>query len=374
MQITPMNKMTYTSSQFMTYLFTAIIGLSFLDTMIPGIRYIKYMLPFIAIFIYFFGQKRTYIFKSNNLNFALLFYLVWGGVGLIISKNFNFVHGTKDLFFVASYLIPVWLYVSKTVNLVVVFYIFSLCFLLSTLGMEFGNFSLVDSTAPFESSASFVFGVFCLFFSIEKKYKEGAIALLLMFLTLKRIALLALVLCQLVWILPLIFQKKVLSRGFFLCINSFFVLIIFLLGIGWGEELIRDLTGKSVNFFTLGRFNMYLGVVDDIVRSPFNLLLGNGAGSSYPLTILNTTDLKSFNNLHSDSLKIFYEHGVLFFVAFFLLASKLRNIKSKIILLYLCVLFITDNVLIYMAVMFFVLSIIAYYESCSLDQDDMTPT
>jgi hypothetical protein len=340
--------------------------------MIPGIQYVKYILPLIAIFVYFIGQRKNYLIKPNNLNLAISLYVIWGVLGFVFSHNFHLVYGFKDLYFVAAYLIPVCLYVDNKINLNYVFYIYSAFFLLSTLGMKADEFSLEDSTAPFEGSASFVFGMFALYFSMEKKYKLMIISALLMFLTLKRIALLALCLSQLVWLIPLLWQRKILNRVFFLLINIVFVSLIIILGVGWADELILDITGKSVNFFTLGRFNIYMGVVDNIASEPLNLIIGNGAGSSYPLTILNTTDTLSFNNLHSDSLKLLYEHGLLFFILFFLLASNLKNSKSKIILLYNCILFITDNVLIYVSVMFFSLTIIACYESSFLSNEEQS--
>jgi hypothetical protein len=358
-----MTKMTLNSSQLVAYIFTIIIGVSLLSTIIPGIQYFKYALPLVAIFIYFIIEKKSYLVRPNNLNLALLLYIIWGALGFIVSDSPHLIYGSKDLFFVTAYLIPFCLYTNKDTDLVIVFYIYSAFFLLSTLGMDAATFSLADSTAPFEGAACFVFGMFALYFSMEKKYKEMAFTMILMLLTMKRIALLAFLLCQLVWLAPLLLQKKVLNRIFFLLVNSIFVCLIILIGGGWVDDLILEITGKGVNFFTLGRFNIYMGVVDEIIRSPLNLIIGNGVGSSYPLTIINTTDLLSFNNLHSDSLKLFYEHGIIFFTLFFLLASKLQNIKSKIILLYVCILFITDNVLIYVSVMFFTLLIISFYEA-----------
>ncbi len=358
------------SSQLMVYVFTCIIGISLLSTLVPGMQYIKYMLPFLAIFVYFIVEKKHRFIMPNSLNLALLAYLIWGGIGIAISPSFHWVYGSKDLFFVTAYLIPACLYTSKGIKVVIVFYIYTLFFLISTLGIESAGFSLADSIAPFEGSASFVFGMFALYFSMERKYKAMVVAIILLFLTLKRIALLAFLICQLLWLLPLIMQKKLLTRSIFLFINLFFVSLIILLGVGWADDLILEITGKGVNFFTLGRFNMYMGVVDEIIRVPMNLIIGNGSGASYPLTIINTTDLLSFNNLHSDSLKILYEHGILFFIFFFLLAAKLKNIKSKIVLLYVCILFITDNVLIYVSVMFFTLTIISFYESSLRDAQD----
>jgi hypothetical protein len=354
---------SFNSSQLIVYLLSILVCISLVSTLIPGIQYIKYIIPFIAIFTYFIGEKKHYIHRPNNLNIALFFYLLWGLIGLVIPNNFNLVDGSKDLFFIAAYLIPVCLYIDKDLNINNIFYLFSVFFLISTLGMQASTFSLADSTAPFEGSECFVFGMFALYFLMERKYRLLIIAIFFVLLTLKRIALLAFILCLLVWLAPIILQKKVLNRAFFLLINSIFVTLIILLGVGWADELIFEVTGKSVNYFTLGRFNIYMGVVDDIITYPLNLILGNGAGSSYPLTVLNTTDLLDFNSLHSDSLKILYEHGVIFFIMFFWISAKLKNLKSKIVLLYICILFITDNVLIYVSVMFFTLTIINVYES-----------
>lgn len=354
-----------TTSPLMIYIFSVIIGISFLSTIFNELKYLKYLTPFIALFVYFLGQKNTYLRKTNNLNLALALYVLWGGLGFLIASDPHLQLGLKDLFFITSYLIPVCLYANRNVNLVFVFYIYSFCFLLSTLGMDAGGFSVTDSVAPFESSASFVFGLFALFFTMEKKYKELIFAIVLMFLTLKRIALLAYIVCGLLWLLPLILQKKLLTKMFFLCVNSFFVLFIILLAMGWTEQLIIEYTGRSVNYFTLGRFNHYLGVVEAIAIAPYHLLIGNGVGSTYPLAAKYAGYTSEVYNLHSDSLKIFFEHGVLFFILFFLVAAKLYNTKSKLILLYLSVLFITDNVLIYVGVMFFALVIVSYYE-CGL--------
>lgn len=344
-----------------TYFFCIAICISLLDTLIPGIRYIKYAIPGIAILL-IAGQLGTFSLKGKN-NFLLLFvlYAIWGLFSALFINLSLTPLGINDALFVLSYALPLYLFGNGKVDLYKVFFLYSVFFLLSTLGMEMKGFSIALSEAPFESGACFAFGAFFLYFCFEKKLWYAVFSLILIVLTLKRIAFLAIVICIVLYLFPRITSRLFLSKYSYVIFSSLWIVIVFTLVTGLFDYLILDLTGINVHHFTMGRFSLYFGVVEESIVNPFSLILGNGIGDAYALA-LRHFEAEGNVNLHSDTLKIFYENGAIFFTLFFLSFGFVRNFNSRILLFYICFVFFTDNILIYQSVMFFVLLIVLQIE------------
>lgn len=334
-----------------------ILSLSMIDTLISGFRYIKYSIPLIFFFILLLQIKKVSIKSLHPVLSAFSVYAIWGVFISFMYTGSIAPLGVNDFVFIMSYIIPLGFFFSSKISIENVFKVFSASFLVSCFGIPYQEFSLEYSSAPFESSASFVFGAFALYFLFGRKFLYLAAALFLMFLSLKRIAFLAFLICAAVYYSPILVKKIALSKFSFLLLNFFCAALILAVGFGVFDDIIIEMTGLNVHHFTMGRFSHYLGIVEELEHNPWSLIFGNGLGSAYAFAAIHMDTDGGVVNLHSDTLKILFETGVIVFFVFFILLGKAKKIKSRIILLYIMVLFFTDNVLIYLSTMFFILLI-----------------
>lgn len=327
--------------------------LSTFDHMIDGARYIKYTaLPIALLVLSIRKFKLPKEITEPETPFLLL--TAWAATTVIWG---NHLLGSKDVFFIASYIIPLILFQKKGISIEHSFIIYIIIFLTSTTSRELGSFSISDSTTLIEGSESFVFGAFALAFAMRKKHALTAVALLLLMLTLKRIALLGFLACIFLWMAPHSLKEILTNKKSILAFNITILASLLILATGSLDEIIFSITGKSASALTLGRTAFYAGVIQDMIQNPYNLIFGNGAGSAYEkaLTMYQGTALNP--NLHSDTLKILYEYGILFFLFFFYSIGACKEIASRIIMIYVCILLATDNVMIYSDVMFLIIYI-----------------
>lgn len=336
--------------------FTVLICISSLDGLFDGIRYLKYIVGPLAILMWASKGFKPPKHRATVV-YCFVFYIAWSIISTLWG---DLTQGGKDIVFIASYTMPLFLFYTKEIKIDSVFWIYVSFFFISTLGQEVGSFSIVESRAFLESANSFVFGAFLLAFIMRKKYPLAILALILMLITMKRIAILGVLLCLVIWCCPPKIRSALSSAPALLVFNFSAVLLVILLTSGMFNELIQDLSGKGVHELTLGRTFHYIGVVIDIFQNPQNLVFGNGTGSAYSKAILDLSNA-TIPNLHSDTLKIFYEGGVICFLLFFYFIGKSESVESRILTLYTAVLFITDNVLIYSGTMFFILLLIVMF-------------
>lgn len=132
-------------------------------------------------------------------------------------------------------------------------------------------------------------------------------------------------------------------------VNFIFVILLINLSQGVFNDDIRRLTGLSANHFFMGRVNVYSITLDKF--EPFTLL-GSGLGSTsyYLRTSLFAAD--TANLIHSDILKLFIETGMLLFTAYLFTLYNIakRSPNSIFILLYINILYLTGNTMIFVHV------------------------
>jgi hypothetical protein len=325
-----------------------------IDFAINGARYIKYSaLPITLLFwaTYRFTLPKSY----SGTDSALLILMCWMPVTLFWG---NYYLGAKDFLFIASYAIPFLLLKDYGLSIERTFYIYVAIFAASLPSRTFGEISIIDSKALAESSSSFIFGAFALAFLTKKKYVLVFIALVLLLISLKRIALLGYLICALLWFTPTKIRNVLFHPALILIFNIIVVLSIILVTANVFDEQIKNLTGKGLNEFTLGRIEMYSGILDDVMQNPLTLVFGNGAGSAYNKALIYYTGPATQPNLHSDTLKMMYEYGILLFIFFFYRIAYKKTASAQVVVIYMCILFSTDNVLIYADVMFILIYII----------------
>lgn len=317
-------------------------------------RYLTYTLPAFALIV-ILANRQIYIPELAKPYLILLI------SGLILSPNAN-SEGIKDLYLILAGLSVALVghsiyYTWRTLFLIcVVIYILS-------FGVDgfaaFRYFSLDFTTAnrSLASSFSFVFGVFAIWATHERKWQNVLFALLFTVLAAKRIAIIGALICIVMQLLPSALIVRLLRPMQMLAINI--VIIMMLLAYGSGElnYILLTLTGKSANAIGLGRQVLYSAVVAEYFKDPLQfLLVGAGPGQTYDI-LKGGVNWHTKENLHSDLLKIVTEYGAIVFTVFFWVLYSSRKAIVLIFALYANILFLTDNTLIYPFFIYFLIYI-----------------
>jgi hypothetical protein len=340
------------------YFFSFIMMVSMFSYVIPEIWFVKYLtIPLFFIFL-FSENKGIAIVANENLKAWLLLIAV-GLITSIFHVEFFLDGGFKDLIIISSYVMIFLLIKDYEFRVVLLFQFLVFSTLLLFLFMDKNEFSILDSTAVYESPISFVFGAFFIYFLVNKKWLYVSISLFFVILTLKRVALLAMLVVTIVHILPIYYKHYVLKSRMFVLYSLLSFFLIMLFSSGLLDVFIDDYFGISSNSFSMGRFVIYQNVFNEIINNPQILILGAGAGAGYSnLNYFVEYDFQ-YSNLHSDILKISYEYGAIFLIIFIYKLSSFKSNDSRLFVLYLLIIFISDNIFVYSNIMFFIL-LLAY--------------
>ena len=214
---------------------------------------------------------------------------------------------------------------------------------------------------PTESWMAFPFGLFSLHYILQKRKLRMVIALLLFVFAFKRISMLALCLGLLIFWFFYKYRKKVFKPNrtliWFIFLNSFLLVIIYNFIQGNFDVFIKETTGLSPNHFTQGRLRIY---TDSVNYFDDNLLFGNSLGST---NIFLSEKFPDIHFLHSDILKIILELGIVSYVIWLIVFFKINLVSTKAVplLIFMNILFLSDNVFIYFDTLFiFYLMILSY--------------
>lgn len=207
---------------------------------------------------------------------------------------------------------------------------------------------LIDSQSPFETTMAFPMGMFVIFFSYYNKKALFWTSLIFTLLSSKRIVILALILIYIInrltpSIRSLNKQAVILIA---VIINLIFVYIIIQFSLSKYDPFIEQYLGLSADYISMGRKSIYENLFSRDEGNWVKFFFGNGLGTSYVET---TNFLEKEENLHSDVLKLFFDTGLLGLVIWIVFIYKLGFINKIAFLLtiYLNILYLTDNVLIY---------------------------
>lgn len=209
------------------------------------------------------------------------------------------------------------------------------------------EFDAAKSKSSFEHPTSFVFGLLAVWAALERKWKNVAFAMVLCILTLKRIVVLAAFVAILMSLCPRALAKNILRPIPMLAFNALALIFVFLYTQGHFDFLIAQSTKQSADQFGMGRQALYRIPVNTILHHPAEFIFhGVGAGGVYDLIKLGH-GFSGKPNLHNDPLKIFVEYGGLVLVMFISALFWRKEWHIKIIMLFVSILFLTDNSLIY---------------------------
>ena len=211
-----------------------------------------------------------------------------------------------------------------------------------------GRFIL--ETITVESMFAYVYGAFFIYYAYKKRWEFCAVAAALMFLTDKRIVVLAVAMTvSIQGFLWLFRDDKRLVFGIWGIVTAIINIYLWMIYSGTLQAMME---GIGIN--TNGRTKMY-GKVTEWFGGDF-LMAGKGLGIVEEL--LAAWRVKDFANLHNDLLKFHIELGFVgllllltsYGVAFYLVEKKYSASKMKMFLsmaIYTMILFATDNVSIY---------------------------
>ncbi|MEX0965808.1 MAG: O-antigen ligase family protein [Bacteroidia bacterium] len=201
---------------------------------------------------------------------------------------------------------------------------------------------------------TFALSFFTIYFFTTKKKRYFLLSLFLSILAFKRIALAGIGVSILIyWLLQLktfhsILNQRNLFPATMVGLNLAVIALQFMLSRGIFNSAIQDVTGLPANMVFMGRLNAYNTVLETLERVP---LLGIGLGKTSQ--ILAEADI-GLAHIHSDLLKYFLEFGPVLFCVWIFAFYRFSMVNSKnlVLMLFLNVLFLTDNVSIYFEIMF----------------------
>lgn len=367
---------------------TTMIVSAFLPIFHPLLRYVKYLLP--AVLGVYSLQKSNPVSPAGAAAIHYLKKYVWLYAGIIfISFEVSLMGNNSMNRFIANavfILTPLLtaLFCFKYYNgshlsvmkklfwVAVVVYIISYNSVLTNItaffSKQFFVYAFLHSEFSGESTLAFTFGLFYLYFFINKDKKYMLLSILFSLLGFKRIVLGALIILTVTY--PLIkkfyftFKKRpILVSASAVGVNLFLMFLIYNTIQGNYDQLIQEISGLSVNHFTQGRQALY-----DIVFTKYGAIswLGEGIGN---LDILIENHFGLVINPHSDLLKNYFEFGIILFCIwiFCLYFFNLFCYEMLTLVIYMNILFLTDNVFIYFKdlLLFYLIAGILYSKTIS---------
>lgn len=341
----------------------------FLQSIIPILRYAKYLLPFIAA-IDFISFRNNQKFNTSLLRkyffphlYLYSFIIFCSFIFCIIQGSFKedtvFLRFFQETYFLFAPLIFVsiiyFAYIPSRKNYYIKYVLWGFaitCFpevIQNLLGQ------------PTESDSAFPLGLIFLYFVFSGKVFYSIISLLLTIVGSKRITFLGIAVSLVLYFLlkktrfPVYRYKNSISL-LLVIVNFIVVNVIIQFTQGGYDELIFRYTGLSADAFTMGRQQLYEYVLKSLDNYSW---LGAGLGKTASLAgELDSVDIYrsggQFANLHSDVLKHFLEFGsVLFsFWIFLVYRFNTKSVEMFTATIYINVLWMTDNVIIYFDLMF----------------------
>lgn len=329
----------------------------------PRARLFFYVLPVIIIGVSFF----SYRYKVTHFNLSLIKLGIIPALSIIpvitaSTSEIGYLYRYINEFLLIFPVLLMSMYLKRYINhrqldnyfsilIIILFIIFviternSIIKLFSSLS-NFFLYSISDT----ETTYAPVYGVISIYFFLRKKYRYFILAALLTIVASKRIVVAALFGSLLGGILIKRLRIKPMTVTI-LAVLSNLIFVVLLINLSQGEfnSIIQKVTGLNANHFFMGRVNIYGIALEKF--EPFTLL-GSGLGSTsyYLRTSLYATE--TANLIHSDILKLFVETGIVLFLAYI---TTLYNISKKspnsiFILLYINILYLTGNTLIFVHV------------------------
>ncbi len=324
------------------------IVISFYTYHFNQLRFLKYIAPFILIIFLILLKNKNIIIKNYMYPFILLIVVYY-------LKVFQYnPQGYLESIFIFSALAIFMLPYSNKVYLDIrVISVVSILFMIilylitfSSVNIDFSyNAFLRSETSTIEGDMAFLFGLFVMYFILEKKYIWAILNSVMLLMGLKRIVFLGLLVVTILLISPRVIKKTFANKHAMVIINICYLIFTMYLLLGMFDTLIEQYTGISAGYFLMGRSSIYSSILPYWEENKLMIsLIGSGMGTSNQII---QSNLGFHQLLHNDVLKIFFEHGFIIFIAFFYLLFNTSNKKHFYMALLVNMIFLTDNMLIY---------------------------
>ncbi len=343
--------MKYEPEKRIYWIILIALALSFLG--FRYLRYSAYVLPLIAIFWAILSGAFRFNLNRHNLPFLFL---------LIVSLPTAFVYdinAAKKLIFIAVYS-SVFLFIDFSrvrlnLHLFSGILVFLLFYQILVFGSKYGSglsleYSFIESRSSYESTLAFPLAVIGIYYFLTQKWALAFFHFIIVVLALKRIAIIAFILIVFIWIIPKSIRRVFLNP--YVVTVSVGLLTWFSIAFAYGQfdRLIINLFDKSANELSQGRQELWYQLLQGVHFSFQDFILyGEGIGQSITALQLKW-GLKSVLT-HNDILSIFVELGLLAMMVFVFLINNQRSLEERGVALFITILFLTDNVLIYQHVM-----------------------
>ncbi|MDO5989275.1 O-antigen ligase family protein [Flavivirga amylovorans] len=368
-------------STLLLLLLCLFIGMSVVATNIgSSLRYIKYTIPIFFSLFLLINYKKIKVYRVPIKNLQLFLVLI---IINFIYSLFTFNLSIRFIEESVLILIPILAVIVSTSIIKTpihnildyLFVVYGIVFFVGN-SQFFFNPNIVNefidalrtSTMPTESWMAFPFGLFSLHYILQRRKLRAFIALLFFVLAFKRISILAACLALLIFWFFYKYRKKTFNpnRAFvwFIVLNSALLIIIYNFIQGNFDAAIKDITGLSPNHFTQGRLRIY---TDSVNHFDDNLLFGNSLGST---NLFLKENFPNIHFLHSDILKIILELGIVSYLIWLITFFKINLVSAKAvpILIFMNILFLSDNVFIYFDTLFIFYLMIVLYHNNNLDE------
>lgn len=335
----------------MSLLYLALLGL-------PAIRYIFYVLPPIALIIWLSDKDRSINF--NAAPFVLLLIASVPSIYDIDVNSFKMSYFTFVYAFVFSIFDFSKIEISFKKCLMFLVFIFLFNILLQGGGGRF-SFSIANSESTFESTLAFPVGLIALYFFIAKKYLYSFLSLALCLLMLKRIVILALIISLFPKLCGVRVQRLIVNPYVVTIAGTIVTVLIIEFSKGSFDNIFVEYLDQSANQFSKGRQQLWAATLD-VLKFNYQDFIFWGVGQGKVTTLLDKVSYTKDIRLHSDLLLLLLQFGIVVFVLFLFLLNKHKSIDKRTVSLFLTMLLVTDNVLVYQHVMVFYFLILSQIE------------
>lgn len=324
-----------------------IMTILFINCDLPGVK--KYILvTAVAMLLLFLKRKERWDAKKIvSISLPVVTYLIIGTVCSLAKVNLY----TNTLKIILFWMIPLlfafslYLFYKDDMQHIVDIQLFASC-----LAYVANYWRVIRWYFFIESTFAFSFGVFFIYYAYKRKWIMCGIAAFFMYMTDKRIAVLAVVATLLVMGLLKLFRndKRIAYTIWGLAVaavNGY----LWLICSGTLEKMC-----KAIGIDTSGRIKIY----GDVLKWFETPVMVSGQGLGIVEILLDIWNIQSFSNLHNDLLKFYIELGVIglfiflisYGIMFFIVERNYGNDKMCFLLsmtIYSIILYATDNVSIY---------------------------
>jgi hypothetical protein len=355
------------SERYLYYLISVVLGISLLG--VPIAKYSVYLLP---VFV-FIGALLLNCIRLNVKGVLLPFVLL---VFASIPTAYDYdINSLKKIYFIFSYAAIFILVDFSRIEIKFYFIGFVLFFTLLLRVALFGaaesdvGYSIMDSQSMFESTLSFPFALLSSYYILKSRWFLSSLYLLLVFITLKRIAIVSVLVTLLARLVPIPLRGLLVNPYTIAVITLSLTSVTIMFAYGFFNDNLFDIFGHSANDLSKGRQRLWYTVLNGL-HYDFTSFFFYGEGVGKTISELQHAYGRGAILLHNDLLGIYLEFGLVAYTLFLILLVRQRAYAQKIMSISLVILLFTDNVIIYQHVMIVFLLIQSQLEIKKKKEED----